>query len=73
MGRAGAFTGYHVRTGTVGDLDVSDRSLISLVQIPGHVHEGNWREVLFVDERATDEQFEALLDAFQGRLGGPLV
>jgi len=72
-GSCWSFTGYYVRTGTVGDVDVSDRSLISLVQIPGHVHEGNWREVLFVDERVTDEQFEALLNAFQGRLGGPLA
>jgi hypothetical protein len=30
-------------------------------------------EVLFVDANATDEQHDALVDAFQGRLGGPLA
>lgn len=72
-GECWSFTGYYVRSGSVGDVDVSDLSLVSLVQIPGHVHDGNWREVMFVDARATDEQHEALMDAFQGRLGGPLA
>ncbi len=68
-----SFTGYHVREGTVGDVDVSGLTLVSLVQIPGNVAAGNWREVMFVDQRASDEQFTALMDAFQGRLGGPLA
>lgn len=72
-GECWSFTGYYVMSGSVGDVDVSDLSLVSLVQIPGHVHDGNWREVMFVDARATDEQHEALMDAFQGRLGGPLA
>jgi hypothetical protein len=29
--------------------------------------------VSFVDDRASDAQFEAILDAYQGRLGGPLA
>ena len=72
-GACWSFTGYYVRSGTSRGVDISDLSLISLVQIPGHVHDGNWREVLFVSDKATDEQHEALLDAFQGRLGGPLA
>ncbi len=40
-----------------------------------HISEGtsNWREVLFVDGSATDAQAQALLDAFQGHLGGALA
>jgi hypothetical protein len=72
-GECWSFTGYHVRSGAVGDVDVSDLSLVSLVQIPGNVLDGNWREVMFVDDRVTDEQHELLMDAFQGRLGGPLA
>ena len=33
----------------------------------------SWRQVLFVDDRASEEQQQALLDAFEGRLGGPLA
>ena len=54
-------------------VDLSGITLVSLVGIPGHVHAGNWREVAFVSDNATDEQYAALLDAFWGRLGGPLA
>ena len=29
--------------------------------------------VRFIDEKATDEQFAAILDAYRGNLGGPLA
>lgn len=72
-GECWSFTGYQVTAGTVRGVDVGGVALISLVQIPGHVHAGNWREVRFVSDTATDEQYEALVDAFEGRLGGPLA
>ena len=34
---------------------------------------GQLARVVFVDERATDEQMEAMLDVFSGKLGGPLA
>ncbi|MCB0883103.1 MAG: DUF1326 domain-containing protein [Thermoleophilia bacterium] len=72
-GFCNSFTGYHFRSGHARGVDVSGLSTVSLVQIPGHVHDGNWREVMFVDANASDEQHEALMDAIQGRLGGPLA
>ena len=72
-GECWSFTGYHIRSGTVRGVDVSNLSIVSLVQIPGNVADGNWREVLFVDAKASDEQAELLVDAFQGRFGGALA
>jgi hypothetical protein len=72
-GSCNSFTGYHIREGISRGVELSGLSLVSLVQIPGNVADGNWSEVLFVDARATDEQHDALVDAFQGRLGGPLA
>jgi hypothetical protein len=72
-GHCNSFTGYHIREGHARGVDLSGLSLVSLVQIPGNVAAGNWSEVLFVDANATDEQHDALVDAFQGRLGGPLA
>lgn len=66
-------TGYYIRQGTVRGVDVSNLGVVSVVHIPGNILNGNWREVLFVDDKASDEQRAALLDAFQGRLGGPLA
>jgi hypothetical protein len=34
---------------------------------------GNWQHVLFLDEAANDEQTQAMVDAFFGKLGGPLA
>src|SRR5689334_9130419 len=34
--------------------------------------EGNWRLGVFIDERATDEQFDKLVQVFGGQLGGPM-
>jgi hypothetical protein len=35
--------------------------------------EGNWRLGVFVDENATDEQTEKLVQVFSGQLGGPMA
>jgi hypothetical protein len=33
----------------------------------------SWKQVVFVDERASDDQRQAILDAYDGKLGGPLA
>jgi hypothetical protein len=35
--------------------------------------EGNWRLGVFVDDQATDQQFEKLVQVFSGQLGGPMA
>ncbi len=64
---------YHFDKGRISGVDVSGLTLVSTVFIPGNVLEGNWRQLLLVDDRATDEQAEAMVDAFTGKLGGPLA
>jgi hypothetical protein len=65
--------GYHVDRGTVDGVDVSGRSFVMLAHIPGNVLKGNWRAVVYVDDKASSQQKEALLNAFTGKLGGPLA
>jgi hypothetical protein len=43
------------------------------VHIPGNILKGNWRAAVFVDERATKQQEEALLAVWTGQLGGPVA
>ena len=53
--------------------DVSGLTFINICDIPGNVlTPGSWRVVSFVD-RADDAQHNAILDAYHGRLGGPLA
>lgn len=72
-GRCEAFVAYHIDRGQIKGQDVSGLSLVLIAQIPGNVLAGNWRVVVYVDDRATPAQGEALLSAFGGALGGPLA
>jgi len=64
---------WHIDRGTVNGVDVSGRTLAVLVHIPGNVLKGNWRGVVYVDDQSTDQQQEALLNVWTGKLGGPVA
>ena len=64
---------YNLTSGKIRGIDVSGLSIVNVGHIPGNVLDGNWSIAIYVDDRASDEQMEALLDAFGGKLGGPLA
>ena len=72
-GTCSSVVAYHLDSGTIRGVDVSGLTLANVVFIPGNVLAGNWKAYLYVDDRASDEQLEALVDAFSGKLGGPLA
>ena len=72
-GTCDSIVAYHIDQGNIEGVDVSGLTLAVIAHIPGNVLKGNFRAVTVVDERATDEQEEALLNAFGGKLGGPMA
>jgi hypothetical protein len=72
-GKCDAIVGWYVDRGVVGGVDVSGRCLCLSVHIPGNVFAGNWRVAMLIDDRCSEEQQQALLDVFTGRLGGPIA
>jgi len=72
-GTCDSVMGYNVRSGNINGIDVAGRTLCFSVHIPGNVLKGNWKVALFVDDKASDEQADALVSAFSGKLGGPLA
>jgi hypothetical protein len=72
LGECFAIVAYGIERGRIGDVDVSGLNLVLICHIPGNVLEGNWKVVALVDERGTEEQRDAMLQAFTGKLGGPL-
>ncbi len=72
LGECFAIVAYGIERGQIRELDVSGLNLVLICHIPGNVLAGNWRIVALVDERGTQEQRDALLNAFTGKLGGPL-
>ncbi len=72
LGECFAIVAYGIERGQIGELDVSGLNLVLICHIPGNVLAGNWQIVALVDEKGTQEQRDALLNAFTGKLGGPL-
>jgi len=73
-GTCDSFNAYHFDRGTIRGVDVGGLSFINVCHIPGNVLvPGSWQVVSFVDDRANQIQYEAILDAYHGRLGGPLA
>jgi hypothetical protein len=69
-GRCDSVNAYHIDRGQVGGVDVSPLSFVQVNQIPGNVLAGNWRAVFYIEDKATPEQREAILNVFSGKLGG---
>ncbi|SDC45175.1 hypothetical protein SAMN05660690_1492 [Geodermatophilus telluris] len=64
---------FAVRQGQVEGTDVGGRRVVTIIDTPKVMTDGNWRLGLFVDEDATDAQFDALTRVFGGQLGGPMA
>ena len=64
---------FHIREGDVDGTPISDLNIAFIVDTPKVMTEGNWRMGIFVDEQATDEQADKLVQIFSGQLGGPMA
>jgi hypothetical protein len=64
---------WRLTRGTIDGVDVSGLTLAGMAYIPGNVLKGGWRLHLYVDDRASEQQQEALINAFSGKLGGPMA
>lgn len=64
---------YHIDRGTINGTDVAGHTIAMFAHIPGNVLKGNWKVAAFVDDKASDAQQEAILNAITGKLGGPLA
>jgi hypothetical protein len=70
LGDCRTFLSFHIDSGRIRTMDVSNLSVVIVAYVPGNILAGNWDAVVLIDERATPEQREALLAAFGGQLGG---
>ncbi len=63
---------FHVDSGEVDGVDVSNLSVAVLADTPPVMADGEWRVGLFMDEAASPEQADKLGAVFSGELGGPM-
>jgi hypothetical protein len=64
---------FSIREGEVDGTDIGGLKVALIADTPKVMTEGNWRLGVFVDERATDEQLDKLVQVFGGQLGGPMA
>ncbi|MEU7813544.1 DUF1326 domain-containing protein [Pseudonocardia sp. NPDC049154] len=64
---------FDIAEGEIDGTDVRGRRVVAIIDTPKVMTDGNWRLGMFVDDEATDEQFDKLVKVFGGQLGGPMA
>jgi hypothetical protein len=64
---------FNIHEGEIEGTDVSGLKVAAIADTPKVMTEGNWRLGVFVDENASDEQADKLVQVFGGQLGGPMA
>jgi hypothetical protein len=64
---------FNVREGQVEGIDIAGLTVAAIADAPKVMTEGNWRLGVFIDDRASDDQFDKLVKVFTGQLGGPMA
>jgi hypothetical protein len=64
---------FDIREGTIDGTDVRGRRVVAIIDTPKVMTDGNWRLGMYVDDQASDEQFDKLVKVFGGQLGGPMA
>lgn len=65
-----ALIGWHIDRGRQDDLALDGLNVAMAVHSPGHMVEVKWRASLYLDERASAAQRDALTAIFGGQAGG---
>jgi len=69
-GHCQTWGGVRIDAGQYGDVDLAGLNIGLLIEIPGNMGRGNWKVALFVDDRASEEAYEALVTIFSGAAKG---
>jgi hypothetical protein len=65
-----AWAGVRIDEGHYGAEDLSGLNVGLLLEIPGQMARGNWKAAAFIDERASEAAFAALVRIFSGAAKG---
>src|SRR3954447_15946422 len=64
---------FNIKEGDVEGTDIGGRKVVLVADSPKVMTEGNWKLGVYIDEGASDEQFDQLVKVFGGELGGPMA
>ena len=72
-GTCDTIVAWHFDKGTINGVDVTGRTIAAVCHIPGNILAGNWRAAIYLDDKASPAQEEAILGVYTGKLGGPVA
>lgn len=72
-GTCDTIVAWHIDKGKVDGVDVSGRTIAMIAHVPGNILKGNWRAAVYLDERVSHDQEQALLAVYTGKKGGPVA
>ena len=72
-GQCTAMLAWHIEQGHHGDTALEGFNAAMAVYSPGHMMEGKWKVALYLDEKASQPQQDALAQIFSGQAGGHLA
>ena len=64
---------FNIKEGDVDGTDIAGRKVVMIADSPKVMTEGNWKLGVFIDDGASDDQFDKLAKVFGGELGGPMA
>src|SRR4051794_35117322 len=64
---------FEIRDGEIDGTRIDGLKVAAIIDTPKVMTDGNWRIGMFIDEGATEEQGDKLVQVFSGQLGGPMA
>lgn len=65
-----AWSGVRIDSGHYGDVDLSGLNVGLVLEIPGLMARGNWKAAAYIDDRSSDDAYDALVAIFSGAARG---
>lgn len=69
-GTCDALVAWHIDQGHMDDLTLDGLNLAMALHTPGNMTAGDWKVVVYIDARASQQQHDALVQIFGGAAGG---
>jgi hypothetical protein len=73
FGTCDTIVAWHFDKGTVNGVDVSGHTIAVVAHVPGNILQGNWRAAVYLDDKVSPQQEQALLSVYTGKEGGPVA
>ena len=69
-GHCQTWGGVRIDSGDYGDIDLSGLHIGLMIEIPERMARGNWKVALFIDDRASEDAYDAIVAIMSGQARG---